>query len=472
MTAFLLMLALLTGLPLIDAVKQQNKAAVRALLQKRVDVNVPAEDGATALHWAVYRDNTDLVDMLIAAGARVNVSNDLKVTPLALASANGNTGIVEKLLKAGADPDAADHTGVTPLMHAARAGSVGVVHALISHEAKVNVKERDRDQTALMWAVAQKHPDVVKALIEAKADIHARTKARTVRVMVDQGPRRVVKTAREDARDFEAGGATALLFAAQVGDVESARLLLAAGAKVNETSADGNAALPLAAFSGNGPVAQLLLEAGADPNAAGAGYTALHAAVLRSDLPTIKALIAKGANINAQIAKGTPVRRFGVQWTLPSTFIGGTPLFVAAAYLEAEIIRTLAAAGANHSIALPNGNTPLHVAAGIAVEKNNRPTDRVERTGDDEAPASPRSETRVFETTKALLDMGAGLNQVNEGGDTALHAAAAGGFTSVIQLLADKGAKLDIQNKAGKTPLTLATQPKVQDLLKKLGASN
>jgi ankyrin repeat protein len=470
----------------VNAVKQKDKAAVRALLQKRVNVNAPEGDGATALHWAAYQNDLEMVELLITAGANVNAANDLKVTPLALSSANGNTAIVDRLLKAGADPDASSESGVTPLMEAARTGSLGVVRVLLEHEANVNAKEIDRQQTALMWAVARKHPDVVKALLDRGADVHARTGIRGLTVMLDTGSRGV-KTSRQNAAQIETGGSTALLFAAQVGDVESTRLLLAAGADVNDTAADGRSPLVLAAFAGNGAVVPVLLEAGANPDAADAGHTALHAAVLRSDLAAVKALLAKGANPNVQITKGTPVRRFGSQWTLPSTLIGATPLFVAAAYLELDIIRALAAAGADPSLALPSGTTPLLVAAGIAAARENRPSDFV-RHGivDSEYATVPRLEHEVLEAVRLLLDLGADVNDVNEAGDSALHAAASGGMPAVIQLLADKGAALDVQNKQGQTPLALTVprggrgqQPRddpgqkaAGELLRKLGAKD
>jgi ankyrin repeat protein len=478
---------LLTAAPLVEAVKQKDAAAVRALLQKRVDVNAPEADGATALHWAVYEDDAALVDLLIAAGAKVDVANDLAITPLHLASVNGNAAIVKKLLEKGANPDAASETGVTPLMEAARSGNADVVRALLTRGANVNAKETDRGQTALMWAVARQHPAVVKVLLEHRADIHARTRVRPLRVMLDQGPRRTVKTSIQDARQIEAGGSTALLFAAQVGDAESAKLLLAAGADVNDTAADGNSALVLAAFSGHPPVARVLIDAGADPNAAGAGYTTLHAAVLRSDLATVKALLAKGANPNAQLTKGSPVQRFGSQWALPTPMTGATPLLVAAIYLEVDIIRALLAGGANHAIGLPNGTTPLLAAAGIPVEKETRPSDLARRNViDNDNPQIPPAETDVLEATRLLLDAGADVNSSNDAGDTALHAAAAAGMTTVIQLLADRGATLDVKNKNGQTPLSLtlargrqqegrapaasASKP-AEELLRKLGAT-
>jgi ankyrin repeat protein len=263
--------------------------------------------------------------------------------------------------------------------------------------------------------------------------------------------------------------------------------LLTAGANVNDTAADGNSALVLATFAGHPAVAGLFIEAGADVNAAGAGYTALHAAVLRGDLPTVKALLARGANVNAQLAKGSPVRRFGSQWALPSSMAGATPLFIAAVYVEAEIARALLAAGADHSIAIADGTTPLLAIAGVAVAKETRPSDLIRwNVVDNDSPAVPRAEPEVLETTKLLLEAGANVNHANAAGFTALHGAASTAATSVIQLLADRGAVLDAKNKSGQTPLAL-TVPRgrgaenrsaatnaskaAEELLRKLGAT-
>jgi ankyrin repeat protein len=483
----LLLSLLLVASPLVDAVKQGNAAAVRALLQKRVDVNAPEGDGATALHWAVYADNRELVDLLIAAGANVNVANDLAITPLHLAGANGSAVIVGKLLDKGANPNALSETGVTPLMEAARGGNVAAVQALVQRGADVNAKERDRHQTALMWAVSRRQPAIVKVLLDHRADVHARSKTRPLTVMLDQGPRRAVKTAMQDARQIETGGSTALLFAAQVGDVESAKLLLGAGANADDTAADGNSAMTLAAFQGHSDVARVLLDAGAKTDAAGAGYTALHAAALRGDVSTVKALLAKGANPNLPLTKGSPVRRFGSQWALPTPMTGATPLFVAATYLEVEIVRALLEAGADHRVGIASGITPFLAAAGVPVEKETRPSDLVRwNVVDNDTPQVPRDEAEVFAATRLLLDAGADVNQSADNGDTALHVSAAAGMTTVIQLLADRGAKLDATNKAGQTPLA-ATMPKgrpfggepaalgrlkaAEELLRKLGAT-
>ncbi|MGQ0736633.1 MAG: ankyrin repeat domain-containing protein [Acidobacteriota bacterium] len=481
------LLALSMTAPIVEAVKQKDLAAVRALVSQGVDVNAPEGDGATALHWAAHRDDGEMVDVLLGAGANVNAVNDLLITPLYLASANGNAAIIRTLLARGADPNTASETGVTPLMQAARSGSVEGVRALLARGAHVNAHERDRDQTALMWAVARRHPAVVKVLLDQGADVRARTRVRQVMVMRDQGPRRTVKTSMRDASRLDAGGTTSLALAAQADDAESARLLLAAGADVNDTTADGRSPLVIAAFAGHAATAGVLIEGGADLDATGAGYTALHAATLRGDLATVSALLAKGASPDARLTQGSPVRRFGSQWALPSTMAGGTPLLVAATYLEVEIVRALIAAGANPALGLPNGTTPLLAAAGAPIEKEARPSDLVRwNIVDSDAPLIPRPEADVLEAVKLLLDAGAVIEDVNEAGDTALHAAAASGMTRVIQLLADRGAALDVKNKNGQTPLSL-TLPRgspqegrapgppgskaAEELLRRLGAT-
>ena len=166
-------------LRLVDAVKSKNAEAVQALLKQRVDVNAPQGDGATALHWAVHFDDLHIADLLIRAGARVNAANDTGVTPLFLACTNRNAAMVERLLTAGANPNAALLNGETVLMTCSRTGEIGAVKALLARGANVNAKEPSHDQTALMWAAAQKHPQVVQALVEHGADVRARSRIYT-----------------------------------------------------------------------------------------------------------------------------------------------------------------------------------------------------------------------------------------------------------------------------------------------------
>lgn len=441
--------------PLVQAAKRNDAVAVRALLKQRADVNRTEGDGASALHWAAYHGNVGILSLLIGAGARADAANDLAITPLAIAADNGHAPVVERLLELGANPNAASLTGVTPLMRASRTGGVTVVRALLARNANVNAAETGRKQTALMWAVSQRHPEVVRLLLDRGADVRARTTVRRLTVMLDQGPPGV-KTAKEHAHQIDAGGSTALLFAASSGDAASARLLIENGADVNDTAADGNSALVLAAFAGNGPVARVLVDRAADPNAAGAGYAALHAAVLRGDTDTVRALLAKGANPDIQITRGSPVRRFGSQWALPTPLIGATPLLVATLYLELDLMRILMAHGASPSVALPNGMGPLFIAAGGDVAHEVRPSDVIKLgIPDSDTPEIPRPEPTLVAATRLLLDHGAGVSEVNAAGDSALHAAAAAALTDVIRLLVERGAVLDATNKAGQTPLAL-----------------
>ncbi|MEZ5288361.1 MAG: ankyrin repeat domain-containing protein [Vicinamibacterales bacterium] len=444
--------------PLTDAVRRRALDEVKALLADQVDVNQREGDGATALHWAVSVDDPAIVDLLLAAGARPDLANDLGVTPLHLAAANASPVIAAHLIERGAAVDAATPAGVTPLMEAARVGQVEIVKALLARGASPSAHERARRQSALMWAVSRRHTDVARALVEAGADLGARTVARTVSVMLDRGPGREAKTSMQHGAQVQQGGFTALHFAAQSGDAGSAALLADAGAPLDDRAADGNTPLVLAAFSGHGEVARLLLEKGADPNADGAGYTALHAATLRADLATVQALLANGADPNARLAKGSPVRRFASQWALPRPFMGATPLFVAAAYQESAIVRELLAWGA--AVDTPNdaGLTPLFVAVDTSFEKEVRPTD-LERWHlvDSDFPEVPTDEADVVATLSPLAEAGADVNATNASGSAALHLAASQGWTKVIQLLADRGAALDRPNTAGRTPLDLAT---------------
>jgi ankyrin len=457
-------LAVAADLRLVDAARNQDRDAVRALLQQHADVNAAQGDGATALHWAAHWDDLVLADMLIRARANVNAANELGVTPLILASSDA---MVEKLLAAGANPNVVMATGESPLMAAARTGSAAMVKALLNHGADVKARENVRGQTALMWAISQKHPDIVRVLIEHGADVHARTFSSPQ--LFYTGEPSGAGRSRTDwvMRTIETGGSTALMFAARQGDLESAKLLLAAGANPNEVTSDGMSALVLASYSGHSGVAKLLLSKDANPNAADVGYTALHAAVLRGDLELVKILLAYGANPNARITKGTPITREGADLALPTPLVGATPFLLAARFLEIDMMRTIAKAGADPLLATMDGTTPLMAAAGVGWGGG------VDRRGASLLEGAVINDgDRALEAARIAIDLGANVNASNEAGDTALHAAASKGYSAIVQVLADQGAKLDVKNKRGRTPLASASSAKATaDLLRKLGAT-
>ena len=466
--------------PLFAAVRGVDVAAVRALLAAAVDVNARQPDGATALHWAMHREHVEIADLLISAGADVDAANDLGVTPLLMASARGHGALVERLLGAGADPTGALASGETALMASARAGSLEAVNVLLDAGARVNATESTRGQSALMWAVANRHPAITRALLERGADIDARTSTRR-RVYNMGGSRSAGSASRGIAlEEVNLGGSTPLLFAARSGDLESARLLVAAGAEVHDTAADGNTALNIAAHSGHGSLAAFLLAEGADPNAAPLGYTALHAAVLRGTLrdrgvlnddpgagvPLVRTLLEHGADPNARLIKGTPVRRWSHDFAFMDRWVGATPFWLAARFLEVEMMRVLAAAGADPRLPSRDGTTPLMVAAGQGYNRGGGSAfirDRRDFSSYNPVESAalgstiPAAEERLArEAVAVALELGADVDAANDAGDTALHTAASHGMNSVIELLTSRGADPRAENRRGETPLALA----------------
>ena len=460
---------------LVEAVKKADKAAVRALLQQRIDVNTPEADGTTALHWAAQQDDRQTADLLIRAGANVKAANRYGVTPLYAACVNGNAAIIEALLKAGADPNTILPEGETALMTAARTGKVDAVKVLLAHGADVNAKERWRGQTSLMWAAAEGHVAVAQALIELGADINARSN----------------------------GGFTPVLFAARAGQIDAAKAVIAAGANVNDTiqgarpaaggsgggrggtynpssanaannpaaaraalaqalntgnrgnpGPNGTSALVLAVINAHFELAAALLDLGADPNADGQGWTALHQLAwtrrppiqhgLPNAVPTgkidsltlAKALLAHGANPNAR-QKTEPAD--GARNVLDR--IGSTPFLLAAKVGDTDYMRVLVAGGADPSLTTEEGTTPMMAAAGVGIW----------HVGE-----SAGTSEEAFEAVKLAYELGNDVNAVNGNGDTALHGAAIRGANAIVQFLVDKGVKMDARNKIGWTPLTIA----------------
>ena len=468
--------------PLADAARGAEWSVVRALVEQGADVTARQGDGATALHWAAYWNDTDIAGLLIDAGADVDAANDLGVTPLWAAAENRSAAMVRRLLDAGANPDAPLLSGETPLMTAARVGAAGVARQLL--EAGANpAAAAGRNQTALMWAVAQRHPAVVEVLLEHGAAVDARSDVWT----------EVVKTTPEPwnpeyVTEIPQGGYTPLLFAARVGDLASAKLLVAAGADVNDQPPYGTSATVVAAHSGHAGVAAFLLEEGADPNAAGAGYTALHAAILHKDAALARALLDHGADPDAPVERSTPVRRDAVDFYLHPSYVGATPFWLAARFNVPDVMRLLLERGADplavhypkywpgslsirdERVQVEEGaTTALMAAAGLGGRDPLFSVDRLSRIAESAPVRSTRREPdpalregMMLDAVRLTAEQDIDVNVANAAGNTALHAAAGSGYDSVVEYLVARGARLDVRNADGRTPLALAQRGRVR----------
>ncbi len=423
-----------------DAAAKGDKAAVRLLIQKKADVNAAQPDGTTALHWAAEADDLETADLLIRAGARVTATNQAGATPLLLASTNGSAAMIEKLVKAGADANASlTLSGDTALMIASRAGKVDAVKVLLDGGAKVNVKETWGGTTALMWAAAERHPAVVKLLIERGADVNA--KSNFVPSASGRGFEGTTPSSTSPGKpeEFASGSLTPLMFSAREDDLESARLLVAAGADVNAIGADGKNALSLGIFDGSYDVASFLVENHANVNQADAqGFTPLFWAVDRRNmetapnfpwmvtadpLPLIKKLLDAGADPNTVI-NNTPRARMREG----SPRIVFATAFMRAAFAgDIELVQLLLAHGANPHVISKDRETTLEAATGTAfINGYNRQR-------------SPEERLAVVMT---LIDLGEDVNWADSYGITPLMGAANLGDAAIVQYLIDKGADL------------------------------
>ena len=423
---------------------------VRALIAEGADVNEAQADGMTGLHWAVYYDDTATAQLLIGAGADVNATNRYGVPPLSLAATNANGALVSALLEAGADANVALEGGETVLMTAARTGSIGAVRALLVAGADPNATER-RGQTALMWAAAEGHNDIVHALIEAGAGIGTTLPS----------------------------GFDALFFAVREGRIDVVSTLLAAGMDVNAVLErvvdgpdeevnnasfrpvdDGMSPLLLAVRNGHFELAIALVQSGADPNDTRTGFAPLHTmswvrkpdASDRGDpspigsgnltsLDFVRELVALGADVNLQLADNAPQ----VPNTASTFGTGGaTPFVLAADRADIPLMRLLLELGADPLIPNAEASTALMAAAGLG-------------TGAPEEEAG--TEEEAYQAVELLLELGADINAIDDKGDTAMHGAAYGSFPSIVQLLSDRGADIEIwshPNNMGRTPLFIA----------------
>jgi ankyrin repeat protein len=391
--------------PLIDAIKDQNRKAVAALLA-HADVNARQPDGSTPLAWAVYQDDAEIVDLLLKAGAKVDTADDYGETPLTLACANGNAALVEKFLLAGADPNAARYYHETALMIAAASGNPQVVHELLAHGAKIDAVETRKGQNALIWAAAPANAEAVDVLLKAGANPNSASRA----------------------------GFSPLVFAAENGDVKSAASLISAGADVNyQVPGSGNLLL-IAIMAKKPQVANMLIDKGALVTGKDrGGNTALHLAAQLGDLEMVKRLISKGADVNAKTNRSNG-DRLGIFTRPPAG--EQTPLMVAARANHPDIMRVLVEAGADPKTHAQDGSTLLMAAA-----SGGRP-----------------------ESVQYAYELDPDINAVTDRKETVMHAVFIGSMQfstqpeicKAVQFLADKGAELDPMDINNRTPIALA----------------
>jgi ankyrin repeat protein len=380
------------------------------------------------------------------------------------------------------------------------------VKLLLAHGANVNATTNESKVSALMYAIAEPHPGIVKVLIEGGADV----------------------------RLSSARGYTPLMFAARNGDIEMAKALIAAGVQVNELASDGTHVLPYSVVLGQGDFALFLLEQGADANGAMDGVRPLHAAAGGFNVNTwlgdwfrrhgdnglfggafvsggrgidgarrtqvVKALIGQGGDVNARISTSAMFMSY-IGYPKKGAFepyscgtgdiMGATPLWLAAyaangsvggfggdgdrvgAAMRGEsstdVIKALLEAGADVHAATDDGTTPLMAAAGLG------------RATFDPGLKRGRRSVGAEEAVNVLLDAGARINDGNEADFTALHGAAFRGLNEVIKILVDRGADINARDFRGRTAYRIAegakqsfqfqAYPETAEFVKSLGAN-
>jgi ankyrin repeat protein len=469
-----------TDVRLADAAMRRDTAAVRSLLQQKVDVNAPGKDGTPALHWVVRVDDLETAELLIRAGADAKLADRYGVTPLFLACTNGNGRMIKLLIDAGADPNTVDPTGETALMVASRVGDLESVKVLLDRGAKVDTTDPTYQQTALMIATRDDHPDVVRLLADRGANINAvtRTGATPGWVLPNSVPGfghgiGIIRGGLPErgSRYFIPGGLTPLLYATRDGRLEAVKILVQAGADIEHTDPNGITPLIMAISNNHPDVAQFLIDKGAKINVSDwYGRTPLWTAVEVRNmdfdngsfengvdraplLDLIQVLLEKGADPNPRTKESIPIRRFMLRTTGTLEwvdFTGQTPFLRAAYAGDLTVMRLLLKHGADPKIATYGGTTPLMAAAGVNWV--------VDQTYDE-------GQKNLLEAVKLCDELGISVNDVNSMGITALMGAANRGSDEIIEWLVSKGAKLDAKDNEGRTALNwaegvfLATHP-------------
>ncbi|HEX5048370.1 MAG TPA: ankyrin repeat domain-containing protein [Gammaproteobacteria bacterium] len=454
---------------LVDAARKGDHDGAVTELERGGDAKAKAPDGTTALHWAVYHDDADLVARLIKAGADANAANDYGSTPLGEAATVGNPKVVKQLLDAGADPNAPGKDGATALMLAARGSSVESAKLMIDHGADVNIKEAWRGQTALIWAAAQSRPAMIKLLLEHGADANARSNT-------NDWDRQVSGEKRRMYRPF--GGLTALMYAARQGCVECARALVEGGADPDLSGYRNITPLIMALDNLHFDTADYLIDAGASLDMWDWwGRTPLYMAVDMNGVPgggrpdrrstdktapiaIVEKILAKGANPNVQLKQSLPYRDRGADRGCDSMLTtGATPLLRAAKTFDTASMKLLLAHGARWDLPNGTGVTPMHAAAGYGSLE----CDIRGYGGGIPQYMTADVQQKSVAALQVLVDAGANVNAGTTGGargkapgQTPLFGAAFWGWNDVVKFLAAHGAEIGAADTNGRTAVDAA----------------
>lgn len=457
-----LCLALLTSAPLakaselIDSIRNGDSEHALTLLREGGAVNTPQPNGTTPLHWAVHHGELALVERLIALGADVNAKNDYGASPVSEAALLGNPEIMARLLEAGADPEAPNADGMTALMIVARSNNLDTARLLLAHGANVNTTEQWRGQNALIWAAGQAQPEMLALLLEAGADPNSAS-------MINPRERQISAERRFQWRP--AGGMTALIYAAREGCLDCARLLLEAGADIDQGDAENVTPLLTAIINMHFDTAKYLLEAGANVNKwSFRGENPIYSAVDVNTLPhggypdrpstdqttsleMIRLLLEAGANPNLQLKLQPTYRHIkddrGADRMLN---IGATPLLRAAKAFDIPAMELLLQHGALPNLPNRDGVTPLLAAAGSG-------SSAIDTRGDYSTPLAGQQSRDAL---SVLLANGSDLMARDRRGRTALHAAAGWGWNEAVMYLVEQGADPNAEDNEGLTPLDAA----------------
>ncbi len=458
-TYALLACSALNAATLKEAVDSGDAQTVRALLKAHVNVIAPDPDGSTPLHWAVSNGDIETTRLLLQAGANAKAATVYGITPLWLAASNRDAKLAKVLLDAGADPNVSLPAGETILMAASRTGSAELVELLLARGANIAAAGPSFGETALMVAASQNQADVVRVLLKHDAGVN--TRSAELKYSKDRFGLEGVLTI------LPHGSWTPLMYAAREGAIDSARILCDAGADVNLADPDGSTPLLLAIANGHYDTAALLLQKGADPNATDStGMAALYAAVdmntlgevfgrpnrpssdHMSALDLMKLLLDRGANVN-QGLKSATLQRAHTPGE-PTLNAGATPIARAARAGDVAALELLIAHGADVSQPLKNGTTPLMFAAGLG-------------RGVSAFAKDYGTEADLLAAARMLVAHGADINAVSAAGQTAMHFAAQAADANfpqpsdeMVKFLASQGAKLDVVDKQGRSPVEMA----------------